>query len=453
MTKNYQNLKENKNDQSWNELFKNYSILNKIENEGFFIIESEKIKQYREPRLMVKFDHKIQLPKVFLDNNLSILPISRYKYVIGHFNTHYSVKYDQDLSPIEVDFPDAIKSIDYTNISSESLALNCAFITEMILEMITEILTNEPSFYHQTLSGRMSTGKFYFKIKNKKNNEIYSLSVDGSQCEIDGGFETEDALFIFEVKMGIIEDFLVRQLYYPYRLWKNKIDKQVIPVLMTYSNNLFSFFVYKFSNPSNYNSIKLIKQINYRITPESIETQELTELFKNIEPYSDNNLIPFPQADIFDRVVDLLSLLNKEPLTKQEISNYYGFSIRQAGYYSNAAKYLGLVEYKEVQVIEEEESSSEVRTLKLITLTDEGLSILSYGYKQKILSLIEKILQDKVFYETFSLSLDASNVPSEEEIVKIMKNHSINENLSDKTKIRRSRSVRNWIKWIWLQVS
>lgn len=449
MTNNAEHLKKNKNDQSWIELFEEYVILDKIKNEGFLIIESEKINQYRQSRLMVKFDHKVQLPQVFLDNNLSILPISRSKYIIGHFDTHCPVEYDQDISIIEVDFPDCIQSIDYTNISSESVALNCAFITGMIVAMITEIITIEPSFCYQTLSGRMSTGKFDFHINNQNNNDIYSLSIDGSQCEIDGGFETEDFLFIFEVKMGIVEDFLVRQLYYPYRLWKNKLNKNVIPILMTYSNNLFSFFIYEFSDDLNYNSIKLTKQINYRITPEPIETQELTELFQTIKPYSDNDLIPFPQADIFDRIVNLLSLLNKEPLTKEQISNYYGFSIRQAGYYSDAAKYLGLVEYQKHQLINEEYSTS-----KSIRLTSEGLSILSYGYKQKILSLIEKILEHQIFYDIFSITLTSSDVPPNEEIFKIMKmkNYSINNNLKDTTISRRSKTVRSWIRWIWLQV-
>ena len=64
-----------KNDTAWEGLFEKYRILDKIEREGQYIITADEIRKFREPRLMTKFDHKINLPAIFQNNGLSILPI------------------------------------------------------------------------------------------------------------------------------------------------------------------------------------------------------------------------------------------------------------------------------------------------------------------------------------------------------------------------------------------
>ena len=53
------------------------------------------------------------------------------------------------------------------------------------------------------------------------------------------------------------EDFIIRQLYYPYRHWKTKITKEIIPIFFTYDNGIYNIFIYKFDDLNNYNSIKL----------------------------------------------------------------------------------------------------------------------------------------------------------------------------------------------------
>lgn len=65
------------NEEAWKKLFKKYDILQHIEDDGYFNISAIQIKEFREPRLMTKFDHSVNLPMLFLENNLSILPITR----------------------------------------------------------------------------------------------------------------------------------------------------------------------------------------------------------------------------------------------------------------------------------------------------------------------------------------------------------------------------------------
>ncbi len=421
-----------KNDKAWENLFQSHDILTKINQQGYFEIEASQINQERESRLMAKFDHSANLPNIFKDNNLSILPLSRSKYIIGYFDTYFNVEYSTDIELIEIEFPTKIESIDYTHLYSEASAINCAFNTGIIDDLL-----GEETFF--TLSGRMSSGCFDFKIKNHLNNQSYPISVMNSQCEIDGGFESENYLIIIEAKKYQVDDFLVRQLYYPYRLWSQKITKKVIPILMTYSNDIFSFFIYEFRDEFDYNSIRLIQQKNYIIAPEEITKQDVSDIFETISLIPEPS-VPFPQANNFERVIDLLSLLVERDLTSDEITENYQFDQRQTGYYTNAGRYLGLIEkYKAV-------GTGDIT----FRLTQEAGEILSKRQKNKYLSLIRKILEHQVFNTVFQLNLSREKMPSKAEISDIIL--SSRPELSKKTPGRRQSTVKNWIYWIFKQI-
>ena len=51
------------NQEAWEILFKRHKIFEEIEKNGVFYISAKQIKKEREPRLMAKFDHTINLPK------------------------------------------------------------------------------------------------------------------------------------------------------------------------------------------------------------------------------------------------------------------------------------------------------------------------------------------------------------------------------------------------------
>ena len=371
--------KKTANDRAWETLFETHKILEEVARNGCFEIEAAQINKQRESRLMAKFDHSVNLPDIFRDNDLSILPISRSKYVIGKFDTHFEVKYDSEIEVIPFEFTPGIESIDYTNLYSESSALHCAFNIGIIDDLL-----GEKTAY--TVSGRMSTESFDFNIINSFSNKPYSIKVKNSQCEIDAGFESNNYFVLIEAKKYIIKDFLIRQLYYPYRLWSKKITKKVIPVLMTYSNDIFSFFIYEFSKYEDYNSLKLREQKNYTIAPEEIQRSDVDLVLNNIKVIPEPD-VPFPQADKFERVVDLLSLLLERDLTKDDITENYEFDRRQTDYYTNAGLYIGLIE-----------NYQDSLTKKVtFCLTSEGRSILHKRPKLKYLDLINKILEKKFF--------------------------------------------------------
>jgi hypothetical protein len=114
---------------------------------------------------------------------------------------------------------------------------------------------------------------------------------------------------IIEAKNRKCDDFLIRQLYYPYRLWRSKVtNKRIIPIFLTISNDVFSFFIYRFTDELNYNSIELIEQKNFIIGLEPITLEEVEEIINNTRIKREPE-IPFPQANDFEKCINLLEIL------------------------------------------------------------------------------------------------------------------------------------------------
>lgn len=124
-----------KNDRAWEQLFNKYKILDNIERNGYFEITATQINEFREARLMTKFDHRINLPKLFSDNDLAILPITRGSYIISSFEAYKDLE-QMDDEIIRASFPDYIESINYENITSEAMAINCACVSNILYDTI-----------------------------------------------------------------------------------------------------------------------------------------------------------------------------------------------------------------------------------------------------------------------------------------------------------------------------
>lgn len=417
-----------KTDKAWEILFNRYNILDEIKKNGYFEIQAKEIKKVREPRLMAKFDHYKNLPKLFKDNGLSILPLSRQSYIIGEFDVYKKVNYNQKLKPIPVEFPGNITTIDPTNLYSESSALHCAYITGMI-----EKVLDESSYY--TISGRMSSGEFEFNIQTAKGQDNL-IRIKNSQIEIDAGYESKNKFMLIEAKNEMINDFHVRQLYYPYRLWREKTYKQVVPVLFTYSNDIFSFFIYEFTDPNRYNSIKLIEQKDFILEHEDIKLEDIIEIFHKVKIVQEPE-VPFPQADSFSRIVDLLGLLVENDLSRDYITRNYDFDVRQTSYYTTAGIYLGLIEkYKD-----------ENKNI-MFRLTKIGRKIMRLNTKEKYLHLVRLILSHKPFKLVLAEYFKCGYIPNKDKVVEIMKQCNLYNIDSERTYKRRSSTITGWIKWI-----
>lgn len=419
------------NKEAWEILFKQYDILNEIDKKGFFTITSKQINVYREARLMTKFDNSAVLPELFKKNNLSILPITSNSYIIARFNTY--MKFEKDCGEIKkIEFPSYIESLDFKNITSEAIAINCSYITKMLEDFL------EDSKVVPTVSGKMSSGIFKFDISELNSNKNINVSVENSRLEIDGGYEGIKSLALIEAKNFISDDFMVRQLYYPYRLWTERISKPVRPIYLVYTNGIFTIYEYEFRNKNDYSSIHLVKSKRYCIDDASITILDLQNIVENIKCIEEPKL-PFPQADKFERVINLCELLESDVKTKKEITENYAFDERQTNYYTDAARYLGLVEKK----------NNDYGDI-IYYLTKKGEKILKLDFRQRQFEYIKLILQHKVFNETMKLYIknNFNRKINVNEIVEIMKKCKLYNLNSDETYKRRAQTIKGWIEWM-----
>lgn len=239
------------NDAAWENLFDKYHILDEIAQNGKFVISASQIKEFREPRLMTKFDHKINLPGIFASNNLSILPITRGEYIISSFSAYEEFSESSpDVQRISI--PPHIQSLSPQFLVSETIALNCASACGILNDFL------EDDGLIPTVSGRMSSGNFEFGINT--SSSVQNVSVCNSQIEIDAAYEGIHYLSLFEAKRDLSDDFLIRQLYYPFRVWNERVTKMVKPIFLIFSNGMFNLYQYQFDDPRNYNSLRLVKQ-------------------------------------------------------------------------------------------------------------------------------------------------------------------------------------------------
>ena len=412
--------------QLWEEIFNDYNILEKIEESGCFKITADQIRKYKEPRLMAKFDFFKQLPSIFKVNGLGILPIKNGEYVIGKFNlferlvnTNY-----EELDVKKVKLPDFIETIDPDNIYSENNALNVASLSGMLNDAFKDKL-------YETIQGKMRTNTFDFNIfsENIKNK----IEVNGVAIEIDGGYESKNKVVLVEAKNYMPDDFIIRQLYYPYRHWKDKVSKDIIPVFFVYDNGIYNMFIYSFQDYSNYNSIKLKSIKRYMLYSDLSEIKK-KDIFKNINLIEElsQKEVPLPQADSFSKVIGALKLISNNIKTAKGIANELEFDIRQGKYYIDALRYIGFVKRSNNRGEYE--------------LTDKGEDVIKSNMKTRNKKIIENIICHKPFYEVYGFYLKENKIPSKEYIKNVIRKNI--SNMSQETVNRRASTISGWIQWI-----
>lgn len=419
-------------DEAWNKIFSDYDILAHLEdNDSVYEISAETIKHYREPRLMTKFDWSASRPKLFKENELSILPNSRGTYIIGRFKAYQPLEFE-NIKPISVYKPDWIRSFDDFNITSESVALNLAQMSGMVdIAMGTKL--GEPQAL-ETITGRLKSGVLNYDISIIGSQKKHRFSVENAQIEIDAGFENINNLAVIEAKNHMPDDFIIRQLYYPYVVY-NQLNsgKNVIPMYVTYADNIFAFHIFGFKKPNDYSSITQIKQINFiidenlDITLENVKKINSESL--NIEEPSD---IPYPQADNLTRVLDILQYLDT-PKNNQELAEEYNFDIRQSDYYGNALRYLGLAR------------KNENRHLERTSLGTEIANMPNNNSRNK--KVIRQILSHTTFHQAFEFVM-RNNGQYENDYIADLLLKTVPTINSKSTAYRRSSTVTSWISWI-----
>jgi len=211
------------------------------------------------------------------------------KDVESHFNAYHI--FEPDCAAVaRLTMPAYIQSLDTNNVPSKAIALNCAAASGIIADFLQddEIMP--------TVSGRMGSGTFAFSIADARNNERRTIQVNNSQIEIDAAYEGVRGLALFEAKRDLSDDFLIRQLYYPFRAWQGRVTKPVRPLFLVYSNGVYRLYEYAFQDPYDYNSLVLVCQKGYAVEDTVIEITDIQDALRRARTVPEPR-VPFPQAD------------------------------------------------------------------------------------------------------------------------------------------------------------
>lgn len=425
-------------DDAWEKLFEKYDILRKVEEDGVFYISADQIKEFKEPRLMSKFDSSQQLPTAFKNAGINILPVSRSGYVLGKFKLYQEFpNFSEDEVQIKRVIMPYYETLRANSISSESSAINALLICNILEDFLGG------KNYVNTFNGRRGTCTFDFKVDSEELGPI-DISVDRAQCEIDAGLENNKSVVIIEAKNVILPDFHIRQLYYPFRTVLEEVTKPIRLVYSVYSNHIFRLYEYRFKEYDNYSSLEFVRQKFYSIEDPHITSDDLSDVIEKTNVLYDDNRTqittepPFVQANNFERVISMLECLRGDGMTKLEIADYMQFDERQADYYYNAGRYLGLFETANGY---DDEGNVVIKRV----LTRRGKEIYNMCYKDRQLALVNAILEHKIFYTLFKDCLD-TGIPQEKVVTNLILEYGITK--SPVTAKRRASSVIRWLKWI-----
>ena len=391
-----------------------------LERRGYFYIGARELEQLsgRQPRLMAKHDFSTSRPWIFQRLRLGIVPVSRSEYLVGRFNLYERFPETQRGEVRTLELPAGLDTLSLEAVSSEAVALNGASASGML----EDFLGCAP--LQATVAGRMST----HGLKVRLPDLGVDVAVDRAQMEIDGGFESLEHLVLVEAKNHLSEDFNIRQLYFPYRRFQQRLAKDVVPVYLVYSNGIFHLYRYEFRDPADFRSISLVDSARYALSSSHLNAQAALDIVRAVAPEPEP-AVPFPQANSFERVVNLLELIALQPLSKAEITQRYDFDPRQADYYANAARYLGLAEPVE----------------DTWEPTEHGRRVIEQPQRDaRNAALIRALAARRVFREALELSLARGAVASTAEICAAMDGLG----LSLATSRRRASTVARWAQWV-----
>ncbi|MDR3306526.1 MAG: hypothetical protein LBS61_02490 [Endomicrobium sp.] len=244
------------NSKSWLKICNDYKILKHDFNKAPFLLSAKQIKNScqkfketseKEVRILCKQDTREERPNVFVDNNLFLLPIKNGFYNIirgeGYVNISGINKRTKIYSS-KLDFVLETSKIG----NSEMQHLDYAYASSLIRTFM-----NDTSLV-LTIRGRKYTPSFSFNVNKQK------INVNSVQTEVDAGYEGKEQVVLIEAKSFATTNVIIRQLFYPYRQWQEITKKKVIALFFekTIKNNVYSIWQFEFTNPNDYNSIRLV---------------------------------------------------------------------------------------------------------------------------------------------------------------------------------------------------
>ncbi len=251
------------NSKSWKKIFDDYKILDHDFGKSPFPLSATQIKKAcqkfketgeKEVRILCKQDSREDRPDIFQKLNLFLLPVKNGYYNIikgeGYIDIP-EIKKETVVYSSKLDF-----QLDTAKIgNSEMQHLDFAYAASLIRTFM-----EDPSLV-LTIRGRKYTPNFEFKVGKQV------IKVSSVQTEVDAGYEGKNQVVLIEAKNFSATNVIIRQLFYPFRQWQEQTKKKVITLFFDKASgkDVYSIWQFEFSDPKDYNSIKLVKSGKFRI--------------------------------------------------------------------------------------------------------------------------------------------------------------------------------------------
>ena len=365
-----------------------------------------------EPRLMAKIDKFELLPKIFKDNNLFLLPITRSDYVIVKGNGYQNINETEVKPQIHLTsrpFPESALGTE-----SESIFLDYANSCGL-LEKVCNASNLVLSF-----RGRRTTPSFEFRLDNIRA----PIKVSHAQIEIDSVYEDDDQIIIFEAKINIPDSFSIRQLYYPYRSLFGKKRIRTFLFCLLPKTKEYLFWEFSFRSFENFNSITLLSSKKYKIqlsNPLSI---------KKYQDIQAKNTLNIPQADDINKIIQFPLRVSQGFDTAEKMINVFGFVKRQSSYYRQASEILGLVSVNKNRY----------------SVTRRGEEFLTLSPEKRSNFICKLLLEFPIINEIFlQISIDQNKTVTKQDIIELLERKS---HITGSTLSRRTQTIVSWFKWI-----
>lgn len=408
------------NDSAWQSYLDQKKIV--LDGSSFYEVDAEELKELagREPRLLAKFDEPGQLPEPLAKAGYTLLPDRNGRYILFPGNLFVSIPSCLQQQAYNGQPPFRLETAGRG--CGESQYIDKAYI----IGLLSDFVGIDRSKLFLTIRGRERTGVFSFSFSR------VNFNVQGVQIEVDAGYEGPRDIVLIEAKVGKRDYFNLRQLYYPFRHFKQLVPgKHVRSILLIYdiTENQYHLYELGFYEENDPGSWHFLLSRTYQLTTSPVS--HIDELI-NVNYETHTNIAP--QANDLNRIVELLDFINNGIQTSQEVADAFVFDLRQSSYYREAAEYLGLV-YKQQNRFQ-------------LTSRGEKVVLADLEEKRRLLALC--IVNSWIFVRLIDLACQHRRAFSIEDIEEVIASvPRAGEQRYNKTTIpRRRQTVVAWILWL-----
>ena len=251
------------NSRSWEKIARDYKILEHDFTSAPFFLSATQIKRScqkfketgeKEVRILCKQDNRESRPEIFKKHSLFLLPVKN-----GFYNIIQGEGYI-DIPPIKKDITIYSSKLDFLLDTAKVGNSEMQHLDYAYAVSLTRTFTEDPSLV-LTIRGRKYTPDFDFYVGQQL------IKVSSVQTEVDAGYEGKNQIVLIEAKNFNASNVIIRQLFYPYRQWQSRTKKKVVTLFFDKEEgrNVYSIWQFEFSDPKNYNSIKLVKSGKFSV--------------------------------------------------------------------------------------------------------------------------------------------------------------------------------------------